>query len=60
MYWGLNKTHLAVRLDEIDEVDHFGTFTEETEKMGFMASSDVEGVEVDDGKVVETDMKSYA
>jgi len=47
-------------LDEIDEVDHFGTFTEETEKMGFMASSDVEGVEVDDGKVVETDMKSYA
>jgi NCS1 family nucleobase:cation symporter-1 len=47
VYWGLNVIDEPTGVDEMDEVDYFGTFTpEEAQKMGLREASDIEGVEV--------------
>jgi NCS1 family nucleobase:cation symporter-1 len=47
LYWGLNVIDEPTGVDEMDEVDYFGTFTpEEAQKMGLREASDIEGVEV--------------
>jgi NCS1 family nucleobase:cation symporter-1 len=59
VYWGLNKVHPPRGLGEIDEIDYFGTFTpEEAEKMGLREGSEIDGVDVRDGKEAGMQVKS--
>lgn len=47
VYWALNVLDKPRGVDEIDEVDYFGTFTfDEAQKMGLRQLGDIESVEV--------------
>ncbi len=61
VYWGLNKMNPPRGLDEMDEVDYFGTFTPaEAEKLGLREASDIEGVDVQiGGKEADANVKSF-
>lgn len=61
VYWVLNKVNPPRGLDEIDEIDYFGTFTSaEAEKMGLREGSEIEGVDVQPGgKEVDANVKAF-